>query len=259
MSRKRKEIPRQPSPSGHALEYINGAARMASRPGEAIYAFRPLIDSLGLTLQVKNIGKTTINHFTMRQFTDMKHVRMSLMNPRLPSRAWRPFAGNLIDITFYRDVSIKDGKVTVRNPVLDREIPSEVLTPVGRNGIEPGQVFMVSDKETPYFDYYLEGVEQKGKEAGLDFCVELRDAEKSIVDLVVKEYKIMGIALHDMRVRLYLRAPVPALQEIVIEDTVVDGHWTQYRYLSADDEYPMQGWGEPTISLLPTTPYAFAQ
>lgn len=201
------------------IEYIGSWGETRRREGERIYQMRPLIDDYALCVAIKNTGTGTIDHFSWQQTSSLAHMNIDLLQPRIPPQLWRPFAGNLVSATFRREVTVRSNRVEVTNPDIQRPVELETFTSVDGE-IEPGQVFMFRETEKPYFEYLREGTESKGLQLGARIDLAIVNKEEALLKMIVKEFKLGPISLHDIVLQIELRGRVGALQQVLIDNRI---------------------------------------
>jgi len=213
------------------LEYIGGWCEVKGREGEKAQTFRPLEDTTALCIAVKNTGTTPIKHFTWQQISNLSHMKMDLLHPKMPAKVWRPFAGNLLASTFGRDVTIEDGQVTMVNPAVGRPLDIVVQTPITDAGIMPGETLILMEKEKPYVEYLEEGMKIKGAELGTTIVLKVLNADKGTMHITIKEFKFGLITFHDMKARIVLKGDLTTVHEVLIDGEVHDSKDVTWTYI----------------------------
>lgn len=213
-----------------SIEYLGTWCEFEGREGETVRKWRPLLDTLRFFVAIKNTGKTVIDHYVWKQTIDLSDAKVKLLHPRIPAQLWRPFAFGVLSSVFVREVRIGDGGIEVVNPVLNRRHDAVPATPVTSGGMKPGETFIVEETK-PYMDLLMEGVEAKGVEMGTEAQLEIVDREKGVVRLLVKEFSVGPITIHDMKAEAVLKGKFKALHEVSIDDKVCGSGEVEWEYI----------------------------
>ena len=213
-----------------SIEYLGTWCEFEGREGETVWKWRPLLDTLRFFVAIKNTGKTVIDHYVWKQTIDLSDTKVKLLHPRMPAQLWRPFASDVLSSVFVREVRIGDGEVKVVNPILNRRHDVVPATPVTPGGMKPGETLIVEEKK-PYVDLLMEGVEAKGVEMGTEAQLEIVDREKGVARLLVKEFSIGPITIHDMKAEAVLKGKFKARHEVLIDGKVCGSGEVEWEYI----------------------------
>ena len=213
------------------IEYVGSWGEMRHRGGEKIYQFRPLVDSYSLCVAIKNVGTAKIDHFQWQQTSSLAHMNMELLRPKIPSNLWRPFAGNMVTATFRRQVVLRGGEAEVVNPDISQAVEVAAVTPCPDGGIRPGEVFSFVERQRPYIEYLREGMQARALDIGAKLEMEVADAERGLLDIIITTFKVGPVSLHDMKMQVELKGKLGALQEVLIDGNTYVSKETELVFL----------------------------
>lgn len=213
-----------------SIEYLGTWCEFEGREGEKAQKWRPLMDTLRFFVGIKNTGTTVIDRYVWKQTIDLSNTKMKLLHPRIPAQLWRPFAAGVLSSVFVREVRIRGGGIEVVNPVLNRRHDVVPATPITPGGVKPGETLIVGETK-PYVDLLIEGVEAKGVEMGTEAQLEILNRQKGVVRLVVKEFSVGPITIHDMKAEAVLKGKFKALHEVSIDGKMCGGGEVEWEYV----------------------------
>ncbi|MDY6855695.1 MAG: hypothetical protein SWO11_13505 [Thermodesulfobacteriota bacterium] len=187
---------------------------------------------------VKNTGTTVIDHYTIELIASSgkgSSMKIELISPPIPGWIWKPFAGDLksgrrrIEVKFKGDgVEIIDGCSAhpMKNVTLESTISKE--------GLWPGESITVAFEE-PYVNCLDEIYKCMELKLNTEIRQKVVDVDKGIMNMIIKEYKVLFYTFHDIKAQLTLKGfnkkEIASLY-LYIDDTMYDtAPWFDYEWL----------------------------
>jgi len=211
------------------IQLVDMWIEVEGREGEKTYEWHPLTDTVAFVMEIKNTGTTVVDHWTWSQTSDTG-LKVDLLHPKMPAKAWRPFAGNLLASDYGRDIVMKGDKVEAINPTINSHQGVVLRDPIGEEGLKPGETAITEEKKV-YTEFLEEAVDVKSAELGTKVELQIVDRQKGFMDSVIAEYKFGPITFHDMRARTRMKGQVKVRWEVSIDGQAYNAKEVTFTYL----------------------------